>query len=275
MIQSRLPMMVFAAFIMNLIADAGAGEFDPADLKSLQMPASIQSGIRIERISPSYLQLWKSIEQIVQKEDRAGRPMYPVVQSLWQWAAGGPHVLYVDIAEKDGMLLQHAGRFVVEKFDSEGGRHVGLVQLFPPVIDKAYPEPKDVSGNGDFIRFEGLNKEERYVEVLGHELAHAYSILSDPEYAKLYRDLQTEIRFPAQPRSGATRPPYYDDETIQHLIRRQSLLAELEKFALPVEAAIWSELGARGRSSTAVLKFQDLASSLLLCKKNQAAATRK
>jgi hypothetical protein len=87
-----------------------------------------------------------------------------------------------------------------------------------------------------------LNKEERYAEVLGHELAHAYHILTDLRRAESVRNLvaRTNDLLLSYNAYGDTRA--LGREMRWLLFQRDSLLIKLEAYAEGVEASVWREL---------------------------------
>lgn len=89
------------------------------------------------------------------------------------------------LVTRDGTLWigTFAGLFRLEKYDPTGQHHIAVIELRPRVIDRTRVG-SEVQRPDGLIPFEGLGKEERYAEVLGHELAHAADILLNPELAR-------------------------------------------------------------------------------------------
>ena len=133
-----------------------------------------------------------------------------------------------------------AGSFSIEQADPEGKRHLAAIRLYLNTIDQAIAGPATARADG-FIPLAGLNKEERYVEVLGHELAHAVYILSDLERAQKVENWveQTNDLFLSANRE---RDRQLSPWMRQRLIQRDLLLEELEAQAEKMETAIWTEL---------------------------------
>src|SRR5262249_62198083 len=108
-------------------------------------------------------------------------------------------------------------------------------------IDQAHIGPSSARDNG-FIPFQGLSKKERYVEVLGHELAHAVHILTDMERARKVEEMvekTNEILLSQRPnRKVNSLAP----ELNRRLSRRDALLKDLEEQAEGMEYVIWREL---------------------------------
>ena len=94
----------------------------------------------------------------------------------------------------------------------------------------------------EFVPFRGLGKEERYAEVLGHELAHAVSILEDSHYAGVSKELQRQGQelhlFLRQKGKGKL----HKLEMQERIARLRALANEIERPAEVSEAEIWSEL---------------------------------
>src|SRR5207253_8207776 len=132
-----------------------------------------------------------------------------------------------------------AGSFGIEKLDSQGKRHEAVIRLYLSNIDQAYVGA-NAARVGNFIPFERLSKEERYAEVLGHELAHAAFILSNQERAEMVEEMveQTnELLLSSAHRAGEPLPA----EMRQRLLKRDSVLKDLEEQAETMEAAVWRE----------------------------------
>src|ERR1051326_4823204 len=141
------------------------------------------TGILTDRLSPNELRRWSAIERFVLDKDSSEQPLYPTLYDLWNWIESNGHAVYIELpAAKSGRNCT-AGSFGIEQVDPEGKRHVAVIRLYLNTIDQAVVGPPAARDDG-FIPLAGLNKEERYGEVLGHELAHAVYILSDLERAQ-------------------------------------------------------------------------------------------
>ena len=199
------------------------------------------SGILIERISPKEYQRWEAIKRIVFAEDARGRPLHPTLQSLWGQLDQSGHTVYIELCSTGNAISSLAGAFRIEQLDPLGSRHVAVIRLYPAVIDIACVGPAAARANG-FIPFKGLTREERYAEVLGHELAHAVDILNDLTRARRVVEVieQTNEQFLAQGRQYgyANLKP----EMLERIIKRDQLLKELEEPVEAIEMVIWSEI---------------------------------
>ncbi|HYE75176.1 MAG TPA: hypothetical protein VEF04_17675 [Blastocatellia bacterium] len=205
-------------------------------------PRRVQStGILTDRLSKKDLQRWRVIEQIVLSQDKDGQPLYPTLRGLYEWAETSGHAIYIELPSDQRVVSSTAGNFSVEKFDPSGERHIGVVRLYLSNIDAAYVGSKAARENG-FIPLQGLRKEARYAEVLGHELAHMAYILSNLERTKLVRELVENTN---ELLLNKSRQPVFVPlglEMLSLLDRRDALLKELETQAEAMEEIVWREL---------------------------------
>jgi hypothetical protein len=211
------------------------------------------SGILEGRISPKDFKRWNAIKRIVFARDLTGLPLHPTLRSLWEQLDSSGHTIYIELNSKSNGLSTTAGTFRIEVFDPLGISHVAVIRLYLATIDLASIELSAARPDG-FIPFKGLNREERYAEVLGHELAHAIHILSDLTRAGMVEEMieQTNEEFLLQGRRyGYTN---LNPEIMKRIERRDLLLRELEEPAERIERNIWSEIlsGRRWRGSIAV-----------------------
>jgi hypothetical protein len=183
--------------------------------------------------------------EIVNAEDGEGRPLHPTLRALWDAVGSTRHALFVEILDSKRTPSYVAGRFEVTRVDREGRAHEGRLILNLRAIDRASTEAGAARADG-FIPFAGLGKEERYAEVLAHELAHAAWHFADPERARLGARLQGQLEELVERRSAAwTRGPH---EPCPELARALELAKELEEVAEAAERAAWKELrSGRGR----------------------------
>jgi hypothetical protein len=151
------------------------------------------------------------------------------------------HVIRVEMPDPKDNLDDNAGRFVIERFDPDGKEHTAVIRLCLPIIDGAVIE-RSVRRTGDFLPFEGLRREERYAEVLGHELAHAVWFLSDQSHARLMEDLHSEVDGFYSRRRHVAHGAAWDEQMERHLDRIESLTTEIERPAETAEKEIWQEL---------------------------------
>lgn len=198
------------------------------------------SGLITSRLSIKELEYWKEIERIVFAEDADRRPLHPTLRSLWERIETSGHAVFIEIASSTRTSTSTAGSFVIERFDPKGEKHVAAIKLNLSNIDRAAVRSSSAGDNG-FIPFQGLSKKERYVEVLGHELAHAVDILTDLERAGKVEEMvekTNEILLSwRQNRINSLGP-----EINRRLSRRDELLKDLEEQAEEMEYAVWQEL---------------------------------
>ena len=203
--------------------------------------ATTSDGIRIDRLSPKQLQTWRSIEQIIQAVDRAGRPLHPRLFGLWRWAQGCGHAIYVEIVDEKNPSTYHAGFLTVQAPNGDTSRSIAVIQLYSWVIEKASVQ-KEVQRPDGFIPFAGLGRLERYAQVFGHELAHAELQLEDAAYDRLCRDLEAERGLFLSSRQQNLKASAYDQTAKDRLTRIRSLTEQIEKPAQSAEVEIWREL---------------------------------
>ena len=202
------------------------------------------SGLITSRLSRKELERWKEIERIVFSEDADRRPIHPTLRNLWELVETSGHAVFVEIARSTKTSSCTAGSFAIERFDPNGEKHIAVIRLNLSSIDRAYVGPSAARDNG-FIPFQGLSKKERYVEVLGHELAHAVHILTDLERAGQVEEMvekTNEILLSRRPNRKANLPA---PEMNRRLSRRDELLKDLEEHAEWMEYIVWRELTAR------------------------------
>jgi hypothetical protein len=202
---------------------------------------ALPSGIITTRMSRKDMQRWHAIKRIVFAEDARGRPIHPTLRDLWEEIENSGHAVHIEMESPSFPVSTTAGSFRIERFDPQGIRHVAVIMLNPASIDLAYVEP-DAARPDRFIPFLGLSKEERYAEVLGHELAHAVYILSDLTRARMVEESiqQTNKLFLLHIRQYGNR--YIKPEMRYRIVRRDILLQELEEQAEAVEELVWREL---------------------------------
>jgi hypothetical protein len=234
-------MALLLAISVTTLLDAMAEERPRGPLNPSNSILDTAPGIRTDRLSPRQLRVWHAIGRIVFARDSSGLFSHPRLHSLWQWVEASGSVVQVELPNPKARGDHQAGRFKIEKSDPSGARHTAVILLCLPVIDRALVRKRAPGAEG-FVRFEGLHKEERYAEILGHELAHAVRVLGDPGHALLIEDLDREIEaFDSRRHPGAHREAW-DQPTLQHLKRIESLTATIERPAETAEEEIWREL---------------------------------
>ncbi len=203
-----------------------------------------RTGIVTDGMSRKHLRIWKSIVDIVMAKDKGGSYLHPTLHGLYRQAESCDHLIRIELSEEESFCT--AGRFIIEKLDRKGARHVAKIRLNLDTIRKTYVAKKTRLANG-LIPFAGLRATERYAEVLGHELAHAVGILLDQDYLRLYQELEREI---AEYESLLKNPERMPEDLERQWNRIETILSEFEKPAKTAEAEIWCELKNAGRNSS-------------------------
>ena len=205
-------------------------------------PRGKSGGFRADRLSRKHLRAWNKIVDIVMAEDRAGQPLHPTLRRLWDGVDTSGHLVYIEMPDRKRSYI--AGRFAITRVDPEGKAHEGRVIMNLRVIDKLSTGPAAARAGG-FIPFDGLGKNQRYAELLGHELAHAVWTLAAPERARLVMPLQSETEHVMRRVLGTTHPS--GDELRERVSELERLSRMLEEPAEAAEVAVWKELRAGQR----------------------------
>jgi hypothetical protein len=237
-IRSNLAAAILALASLTMISNTVGQQAASAATRA---DANASDGIRTDRLSPKQLQIWRSIEQIIQAVDRTGRPLHPKLFSLWQWAQTSGHTIYIEVLNEKHTATYNAGFLTIQESGSDGAQKAAVIQLWSWVIENASVQ-KDVRRPDGFIPFEGLGKLERYAQVVGHELAHAALQFNDPAYDHLCRELEKERAEFLTSRQQSRVGNVYDESTRQRLTRLASLTERIEKPAQSTEVEIWREL---------------------------------
>lgn len=205
------------------------------------LPSVQATGIITTRLSTKEIEKWKAIEQIVFAEDVNHQLLHPTLVGLWQWIETSGHTVYIEFSRQGDISTCTAGNFTIEKFDPLGVQHIAVIRLSLININQAYIGP-DTRRRDGLIPFLGLDREERYTEVLGHELAHAIHILTNLDRAqKVEEDIQqTNQILLSQHRRIAGMGIALDLK--RRLSKRDAFLRELEAQAEAMEKTVWREL---------------------------------
>jgi hypothetical protein len=201
------------------------------------------SGLITSRLSKKELDLWKEIELIVFAEGADRRPLHPALRDLWERVETSNHAVFIVITRSTRTSSSTAGSFAIERFDPKGEKHIAAIRLNLPSIDQAHVGPSSARDNG-FIPFQGLSKKERYVEVLGHELAHAIHILNDLERARKVEEMVEKTNEILLSQRSNRRVNLLALDMNRRLSRRDALLKDLEEEAEEMEYVVWRELTA-------------------------------
>jgi hypothetical protein len=215
----------------------------PADRPEPRAGAEKTSGILLDRVPARHLSKWQAIERLVFAEAATGQPLHPTLRNLYEWVEASGHAVYLELITDSRVSSCTAGNFSIKLFDPKGERHQAVIRLYLSNIDLAFIGESVARPDG-LIPFKGLKKEERYAEVLGHELAHAVDILASLNKARKVEEMveQTNELLLRQHslRTGEKLSP----DLQQRLTIRDSLLRELENRAEAIEATVWRELTA-------------------------------
>jgi hypothetical protein len=157
-----------------------------------------------------------------------------------EWAETSGNKIYIEFPEVKS-FVNTAGSFHIEQFDPCGIKQTAVIRLYLPTIDQATVGPSNKRDNG-LIPFAGLGREERYAEVLGHELAHTVDILGSLERTLMVEELveQTNEQFFSFRSSSPGWP--LPGKLVKLINKRNALLTQLEQVADSYEMTIWREL---------------------------------
>jgi hypothetical protein len=229
------------AGIIALLMLSGLAESNARAQDSARQNSAPATNIIADRLTSKDLRRWNAIKRIVFAEDIEGQPLHPTLRRLWDHLERSGHVIYIEMRGMGHAISNTAGVFHIERFDPEGVKHVAVIRLYPEIIDRAYVGPTTARSDG-FIPFQGLGKEERYVEVLGHELAHAVDILSDLARARVVKEVvqeTNELFLLYGRRYGYAN---IGSEMQRRIAIRDALLKELEEPAEAAEMLVWKEI---------------------------------
>lgn len=210
------------------------------DAVSPKIPVK-KSGLLINRLSPKDRERWKSFEKIVFATGKDGETLHPTIQNHWLWAEQSGHSIYIELNNSYHLKSSVAGSMSIETFDPTGQHHTAVIKLNLACIDQAVIGTSPIRLNG-FIPFEKLRREERYVEVLGHELAHAQYILTSLVRSHLVRQLVQETNGLVLSESRDNPEKLGRPEMQSRITQRDEFLKELESQAVDIEAVVWKEL---------------------------------
>ena len=201
--------------------------------------SDVASGILLDRLSSKHCKTWDKIRQVIYAEDAAGKSLHPFLKALFEQLQNSDHSVYLEFEESRAFGRSIAGKFSIERLDPEGSRNVGVIKLYLRNIEHA-TVPNQANLKDGFAPLAGLNKLDRYVEVFGHEMAHAVDILFTPERANLVDEILTKSNQVIQQRlqrKGRIEP---EEQRVLH--ERDAVLNELEKPAVLTEEMVWREL---------------------------------
>jgi hypothetical protein len=193
-------------------------------------------GLRTDRLSRHQRERWRSIVELALAVDDSGRPLHPTLSRMWGDLAASGHEVYVELPAPSLAERNTAGLFRIESVRPDG-HIVAVLRLDLETIDRAKPADRTALG---FPAFDGLEREGRYLEVLGHELSHAVWTLADPERAR--RSLALRSGLFELSRSVRNAKPRERPEILRRLRELSEQMEALEPPARAVEARVWQEL---------------------------------
>lgn len=242
MLRCRLLLAAQWVLLTCLLSLANAQELRsrPKPISPAPHPLPL-TGLLTSRLSPREVVRWRAIEQIVFAEDGNRQPRHPTLRGLWEWVETSGHAVFIEFAPANRSATCTAGSFLVEKFDPRGERHVAVIKLNLANIDLAYVGPEAMR-LGSFIPFATLSREERYAEVLGHELAHAIHILTDLERARIVEEEVQQTNELLLSQHARRNGGMLTQDLKRRITRRDILLTALEKQAEAMEKVVWEEL---------------------------------
>ncbi len=203
---------------------------------------TIATGIRTDRLKPGHLKLWKAMERIMLAVDHDGRPVHPMLLSLWQWAQQSRHAIYLEMYDHEEALHCSAGEFRVENSTQEMQNWTGVIRLNLSIIQAASAK-EWIDGSSRMSSLRGAGRNARCAGFLAHELVHASLILENPEYARIYQEFKWRTVAYYLARKRMTAKEYGNNTEMQISMKRlQSLIDQLEAPAHAVERDLWHEL---------------------------------
>jgi hypothetical protein len=201
----------------------------------LSAASGAEAGIRTDRLEGRQLKAWKAIVAVVLAVDREGQPLYPTLHRLYREIDSSDHDVRIELPRTSGASAI-AGRFRIERLGDDG-RYEASILLNLRTIDRVLTGSPDAQ----LVPFEALSKDERYAQVLGHELAHAAWTFADPERTRLVVSVQAD----AQQLARRAQTEGIAGDGFQKQVKETERLARmLEEPALAAEAAITEELRA-------------------------------
>jgi hypothetical protein len=230
---------IAAAMILMAISLQGAAQDSGTLVRTASTSRGIgQGGIRIDRLSPRQLRVWKRIESVVHAHDPKGRALHPILEMLWGKAESCVHDIFIELGARGPGNV--GGKFTVEKLDLDGKRHSLSIRIYLRSIDEANTSQGARRVDG-FIPFEGLYGERRYAEALGHEMVHAIMTLEDPGYATLVME-QRRLEFELAAHFRETGKVLFEGANQFRMRRLEFLAGVIEEPANAMEIEIWREL---------------------------------
>ena len=234
----------FTLVRVSCVLTAFAAASDATGAAAVGPAPAMETGIVLDRLSHEQLRQWRSIERLVNASGPNGAQLYPTLRGLWEWAAHGGNAIYIELSAPDCAAKAIVGEFVIERFDPEAARHIGVIRLCLANIDRCPRGGCGTRADG-FVPFAGLGKKERYAEVLGHELAHAAYDFASPERARMVMERVDTVSAQVVTHRAQRGNEPLDAALRQRLEERDALLVDLEAHADAIELLVWQELAKR------------------------------
>ena len=213
--------------------------FSSDAMPDVQAVIPVKGGIRLDRLKKKYLEDWKAVEATLSATDAFGEPRHPRLYGLWQWARSSEQAISIEFLDR-AHFKKMAGSIRVENDSSNPPNRVACITLYLRTIREAVGQDELPRTNG-LIPFKDLERTQRYAEVLGHELAHAYLIFAVPNYARVYEELvrETEAYAAARKKAGTA---FLASDMIAWLNRLKVVTDQFEHPVEAIEIEIWREL---------------------------------
>ncbi len=221
-------------------------------MAQLAVPAAMaeqgRTGILTDRLTAKQLKIWKSIESVVLADDGKGYPLYPGLKSLWQRAEASGRMIFIELEDRKREASPFAGEVLIEKSDAMFSPDRLVVRLRLWLIDRSVGSMTYQGGavrQAEIHSFRGLDRYQRYAQVLGHELIHALFLLTDSSQVRMLEELKMETQaFYKYRRLNANGSG--DEVAQQNLVERiKALRTALEGPAEKLDAELYRELLSR------------------------------
>jgi len=233
-LRPNLKLMAAVLALLPASREAWAGQ--PQNMGETGAESSISckaDAIFTDRLRGSRLRMWNSVRELVFARNDSGRFRHPTLIALWHEADGSGHAIHIELSKQE---CDRAGQIRIESSDVNDRRHVVAIEINLYAIQHASVAEIARRPNG-WIPFAGLGLKERCAQVLGHELAHAVRMFRDPEYLRLFRDMEQAGR----------DVNWHAPDVKERLNRLTRLTSEFEKPVEAVELQVWRELQVRKR----------------------------
>lgn len=139
-------------------------------------------------------------------------------------------------------LHHNAGAFTIEDFSQELQNWTAVIRLNLSIIKAAAAIKKRIDGSHQSISLREVGRNERCAIIFGHELTHAYLILENPQYARLYQECEREMAAYYLAGGMVATESGNNLEMEKRLKRLQSLMDRLEAPADSFEMELWREV---------------------------------